>query len=150
MLRQLVCERLVSNLFEPERRSTSGWTKKIHKGQCAWFSTLSHQVAGVALLGHCHLGENAKFLANEQSDSAEDNLESMEITEQIRSIVEDLPEESRLLIQSVYMQSMYFDGLMLSDAAERLGVSKSWASRLHARTHQSLATALKTIGLIAL
>jgi RNA polymerase sigma factor for flagellar operon FliA len=138
-------EQSAANLLERGPHSNSGWTKTSVQEDAAWFSTLSHQLAGVALLRHCHLGENAESLADEQSDSAEDNLESTEITEQIRSFVEELPEESRLLIQA-----MYFDGLTLSDAAERLGVSKSWASRLHARTLQSLATALKTIGLSAL
>lgn len=97
------------------------------------------------LFRHRHLGENTESLADEQSDSAEDNLGSMEITDQIQSFVEELPEDSRLLIQAVY-----FDGLTLSNAAVRPDVSKFRACRLHARTLKSQATALKTIGLSAL
>ena len=34
---------------------------------------------------------------------------------------------------------MYFQGLDLQEAGKQLGISKSWASRLHAKTLRQLA-----------
>lgn len=52
---------------------------------------------------------------------------------QIRQILEQLPEMERHLVQKVY-----FEGLNLSEAAEQMGVSRSWACRLHQRAIQTL------------
>lgn len=48
--------------------------------------------------------------------------------------VDDLPRKENRLITLIY-----FEGHTLKDAAERIGVSKSWASRLHAQILQKLA-----------
>lgn len=47
--------------------------------------------------------------------------------------VEDLPRREYRLITLVY-----FDGMSLQDAADRVGISKSWASRVHAKIIKSL------------
>jgi RNA polymerase sigma factor for flagellar operon FliA len=52
-----------------------------------------------------------------------------------------LPAEARTLIQATY-----FEGLTLQDAAKRIGISKAWASRLHVKTLQQLANALRHAG----
>ena len=41
------------------------------------------------------------------------------------------------------VQATYFEGCTLKEAGERLGISKAWASRLHARALDQLARALK-------
>jgi len=142
--KQLKYEQSAAYLLERGPHGNSGEHSTSIQEDVAWFSTLSQQLAGASLLRYANLGEAAETLADKQFDSAEANLESEELSGQLRSFVEDLPEESRLLIEAIY-----FEGISLTEAAERLGVSKSWASRLHARTLQSLATALKTIGLSA-
>ncbi len=52
---------------------------------------------------------------------------------QIRQILEQLPATERHLIQKVY-----FEGLNLSEAAAQMGISRSWACRLHRRAIQTL------------
>jgi RNA polymerase sigma factor for flagellar operon FliA len=64
-----------------------------------------------------------------------------EIKQRLRQLVDALPSEAGVLIRAVY-----YEGLTLQEAGRRLGVSKSWASRLHARTLKRLARAMKLLG----
>jgi RNA polymerase sigma factor for flagellar operon FliA len=67
---------------------------------------------------------------------ADDNLEAPpdlafereETQASVRVGVRALPEKERILVEAVY-----FEGLTIEDAGARLGLSKSWASRLHAK-----------------
>lgn len=65
-----------------------------------------------------------------------------ELHERLNTLIAHLPSEEKSLIRATY-----FEGLSLQDAAVRLGISKSWASRLHSKTLQRLATALRRLGL---
>jgi RNA polymerase sigma factor for flagellar operon FliA len=42
---------------------------------------------------------------------------------------------------------VYFEGYTLQDAGDLLGISKSWASRLHAKILESLATEMRQLNL---
>ena len=55
-------------------------------------------------------------------------------------MVEQLPPRENRLITMVY-----FEGLSLQEAGDRLGVSKSWASRLHAKTIEKLGVEMKSV-----
>jgi RNA polymerase sigma factor for flagellar operon FliA len=59
----------------------------------------------------------------------------------LHELLKALPADAHSLIYN-----MYFDGQNLSEAAEKLGISKSWASRLHARTLDRLAGSLRRMG----
>ena len=69
-------------------------------------------------------------------------IQNRELEEQLHRLIDALPDEQRSLIRLTY-----FDGLTLQDAAQKLGMSKSWASRLHGKCLQSLAHSLRQIGL---
>lgn len=71
-----------------------------------------------------------------------DIVAQRELHERLNSLIGSLPDEERSLIRAAY-----FEGLTLQDAAARLGISKSWASRLHSKTLQRLASALRQVGL---
>ena len=58
----------------------------------------------------------------------EDALAKAEIASLVRTIVADLPSVERDLIER-----SYFSGLTLAEAAAAIGVSRSWAHRVHAR-----------------
>lgn len=139
--RKLKYEQSAVALLERGPHNPDGWARTSVSEDTAWLTSLSQQLAGATLLRFCHLGEAAENLPADSNGTAEELLENQELSVQVRGFVDDLPEESRLLIQAVY-----FDGLSITEAAERLGVSKSWASRLHARTLQGLAASLKSIG----
>ncbi len=63
-----------------------------------------------------------------------------EIRERLRQLVDSLPAEAGALIRAVY-----FEDQTLEEAGRRIGVSKSWASRLHARALSQLARSLRAI-----
>lgn len=68
-------------------------------------------------------------------------LARREIAELLRTLVDQLPMPERRLIQAVY-----FEGATLQHAANQTGMSKSWASRLHARALEQLARDLRRRG----
>jgi RNA polymerase sigma factor for flagellar operon FliA len=68
-------------------------------------------------------------------------LGGRELNEALRSLISELPADERNLIQSTY-----FEGLSLQKAADRMGISKSWASRLHANTLKRLAKSVFRLG----
>ncbi len=64
-----------------------------------------------------------------------------EIREKLHKLIETLPSDAGTLVRGVY-----FEGLTLEEAGKRVGISKAWASRLHAKTLDRLAHALRLIG----
>ena len=65
-----------------------------------------------------------------------------EIHEKLSELIDALPHEERALVRATY-----FEGQTLKEAADRLEISKSWASRLHAKALESLARSLRRMGM---
>jgi RNA polymerase sigma factor for flagellar operon FliA len=91
---------------------------------------------------------------DEQSDAAgavEDHhtasppaaLLKREVYEKLHQLVNSLPRDAAALIRGAY-----FEGLSLKEAGERIGISKAWASRLHAKTLVQLARQLEELQLV--
>jgi RNA polymerase sigma factor for flagellar operon FliA len=78
-------------------------------------------------------------------DSAEGPLEIASVREfagALRRCVGRLEEKERSVIED-----HYFGNLSLKEAGERLGLSKSWTSRIHARALQKLGRLCSQAGL---
>jgi len=60
-----------------------------------------------------------------------------EMSERLCEMIDTLPQSAAALIRATY-----FEGLTLEEAGQRLGLSKSWASRVRTRALQSLARSL--------
>jgi len=69
------------------------------------------------------------------------SIASRELQQRLPALVEQLDAQARRLITSIY-----FDGFTLTQAAERAGISKSWASRIHAKSLDKLAKSLRELG----
>lgn len=80
-------------------------------------------------------------LVDPASQPALSNLIRREIHDKLHELIDALPAEAAALIRATY-----FEGLTLQEAGRRLGVSKSWASRLHAKALQRLAHSLRMQG----
>ena len=77
-----------------------------------------------------------------KTPTGEEVMQRRELHEKLRLLIESLPSDAGQLIRSTY-----FEGLSQQQAAEKLGVSKSWASRLHSKTLERLARGLQQMGL---
>ena len=87
------------------------------------------------------LGRDAAEPADESALAGPTVAIQREIYGKLHELIDGLPEQAAALIRATY-----FEGLTLQDAGQRLGMSKSWASRLHAKALQLLAESLRVQG----
>jgi RNA polymerase sigma factor for flagellar operon FliA len=67
--------------------------------------------------------------------SPEERLHSQRMAKKLRDALESLPEREAAMIKK-----HYWEGKNLVEAGEEMGISKSWASRLHAQAVEKLRT----------
>jgi len=70
--------------------------------------------------------------------SPEEEVAHSELLARIRAAIAERPDAERRLLER-----HYFDGIPFEETARELGLSKSWASRLHARAIEEVARTLK-------
>jgi len=75
------------------------------------------------------------------TESPEEAFAQAELLSRVRSAIEKRPDNERALLVR-----HYFDGVTFEQAASEIGLSKSWASRLHARAIEAVARELKRGG----
>ena len=76
--------------------------------------------------------------AKDPDHSPESNVGHAELMKRIKEAIAERPEQERILLTR-----HYFDDVTFEDAAKELGLSKSWASRLHSRAIEGIARSLK-------
>ena len=86
--------------------------------------------------------EEPMEIEDKKANNIEEKAEFQKIKEFMRQAIEELPEKERKLIKMYYFQNR-----TLEEAGQKLGLSKSWTSRLHAR---ALGLLFKKISLIQL
>ena len=104
-----------------------------------WLGDMGSKLAIVFLLGQA--GEDSEQRLDPEDQQAELPLESLlddELKAMLRVQLEELPPDARHLLRATY-----FEGKTLKEAGEQLGISKAWASRLHARSLDQLARGLR-------
>jgi|LNFM01.1.fsa_nt_gb RNA polymerase sigma factor for flagellar operon FliA len=76
------------------------------------------------------LGEAAAYYdpSFQQRSTPEAEVAEVQASAFVRTVVDSLPDKERTMLVQVY-----FDGRTIEQAGQSLGLSKSWASRLHAR-----------------
>jgi RNA polymerase sigma factor FliA len=77
--------------------------------------------------------ENGFDPANEHEVSVGDTLDSAKLSKRLAAAFKTLPKKERDL-----MKKHYWEGKNLLEAGEELGISKSWASRIHAQAVERL------------
>lgn len=75
---------------------------------------------------------------DETPDTPEQLLEAAQTRGVVKGGLAQLPERERSLVEAVY-----FEGVTIEEAGSRLGLSKSWASRMHAKALERMR---KTLG----
>jgi RNA polymerase sigma factor FliA len=108
-------------------------------------SKLSEQLGSAAMamaLGFLTMkSSEALDRAKDDRESPEDAVGRAELLEVVRQAIAERPEAERRLLER-----HYFDDVTFEEAARELGLSKSWASRLHARAIEGVARAMKRGG----
>lgn len=74
--------------------------------------------------------------------SPEEQTARKQLVQRVRAAIASRPDSERKLLER-----HYFDGLTFEDAAQEIGLSKSWASRLHARAIEAVARDLKRLNI---
>lgn len=113
------------------------------ESEAKWLSDLTSKMGIVYFASQGEDGKSIRDSAIEDADapSAVSIVAQREIIERLRELIQQLPRiEQRLLL------AIYFEGNTLQEASDRLGVSKSWASRLHANALEQLARSFRRIG----
>lgn len=139
--RRLRYESMAGDVLESEREMDDGHPRSAEESG-RWFGRVTERLAMVFLA--CD-GEGDQSFGNSTVDPSEGvsaRIIHREASEKLRAMVERLPESDKRLINYVY-----FEGLSLQEAGNRLGFSKSWASRLHARILERLAEDMRRLGL---
>jgi RNA polymerase sigma factor for flagellar operon FliA len=75
---------------------------------------------------------------DEEPETPEELLLNEETRTRVQGALASLPERELALVQG-----FYFDGRRFDEVAEELGISKSWASRLHTKALERLKEALE-------
>jgi RNA polymerase sigma factor for flagellar operon FliA len=112
------------------------------EGELRWFRDISSNLAVVCIATQGDFGQQAS-LASMADPTAPDPptvVISRETTHRLRQLIDTLPSEARKLIVATY-----FGGETLQEAGRHLGISKSWASRLHAKALEHLARSLRLV-----
>jgi RNA polymerase sigma factor for flagellar operon FliA len=84
----------------------------------------------------------SSWAVNESTGTAERHAGARQLHALVAEAVRALPTRERRLVEK-----HYFEGASLHEAARAIGVSKSWASRIHARAMQRLRAALDRLDL---
>lgn len=92
----------------------------------------------VGLIAPTAAGEEGEIVQVATSDSPEDAVARAELLSVVQSAIAELPDDEAALVRRHYLEGERFDHV-----ASSLGLSKSWASRLHTRAMQRLAKRLR-------
>ncbi len=104
-----------------------------------WLGSITEKLAIVYLASHGEETQHAfQAVADARAEKPDDQLENEEIQRLLKKLLKTLAPQEQDLIRMTY-----YEGLSLKEAADKLGKSKSWASRLHQAILERLARALR-------
>lgn len=126
-------EQAASDVLETDAETASP-----SESPAEWFDRACGSLAVSYMLASDAIQSVAQALEGEEADPSEAVM-SVEMRARLHQAIEALPPDAATLIKATY-----FEGLSIKAAGERLGISKSWASRLHHQTLTKLAALLGT------
>ncbi|MEI6541560.1 MAG: sigma-70 family RNA polymerase sigma factor [Planctomycetota bacterium] len=106
-------------------------------GELSWFVSTTRSLSAAFLISDyasaCIENQNSDVVSPSSAAEADD------LKRIIDQALDRLTEQERTLVKGIY-----FQGLSIKDAGEHIGISKAWASRLHARILQNLGLQLSS------
>jgi RNA polymerase sigma factor FliA len=103
---------------------------------------LANALGGVAAVFITSLNLDDEQAMRDDAPHPQERIEQREVETTLRSALHALPEKERRLIELYY-----FEEKTLEEAGSAIGLSKSWASRLHARAIDLLKSGLERHGM---
>ena len=138
--RRLRYERMADEALAAEREESTDPRTLEESGN--WFARVTEKLAVVYLASGGDESMEQVAAAEDDCQSPSEAVLHREASERLRQLVNDLDPVERRVIQAVY-----FEAYTLQDAANQVGISKSWASRLHAKILEQLAQKLRRMDL---
>ena len=144
--RKIRSSAITDEVLREESEEAAASAESSKQGDVRWLRNVTRALAVVYLTpsGGDEEGRDRGVLEDHSMPDAAAAAMSHEMTEKLHELIGGLPPEPQALIKGVY-----FEGLSLQEAGKRLGISKSWASRLHAKTLQRLARSLCPAGVVS-
>jgi RNA polymerase sigma factor for flagellar operon FliA len=138
------CDRMSNDVLRLEGEQAETSSEGDITVDVRWLRSVTRALAMVYLATQADAGEGLTLgsLEDRSSPAAPAAAINREISQKLHELVAALPPEAAALIRATY-----FEGVTLQEAGNRLGVSKSWASRLHAKALQRLARSLRLEGI---
>ena len=141
-IRRMRFRRMADEVLEKEGQPEGVSPSPTAANDAAWLGRVTERLAIVYLAtGEDDSADRSLADAPDPHDSPSQLVANRELQQTLRQLVEQLPPDARLLIRGIY-----FEGYTITEAADRSGISKSWASRLHAKSLDQLAKMLRQIG----
>ena len=143
-----VCRRLWcgTSWLTSDRRPSAYPGDDVHSGSMGhhietWFGRVVGKLAISYIAASADEEGGTVLPADESAVAPEAEAMTRELHTKLRALVAELSSDAAQLIRDVY-----FEGKTLQEAGAALGVSKSWASRLHARALEKLAFEFRAMG----
>jgi RNA polymerase sigma factor for flagellar operon FliA len=137
--KRVQADRMVGELLEQQ---VDGPDKPQLESEAQWLVETTERLTIVHLAASYGSDEHDILQSVPDNGAApDDEIAQRETVQVLRDLLSRLPSPESELIQMTY-----FEGVSLTDAAERLGKSKSWASRLHAKILARLGRELAEVG----
>jgi RNA polymerase sigma factor for flagellar operon FliA len=135
---QLVSEGAAEDVFAP---SAPGSTPADAERALAEHLAAMATAMAVGLLNRTAFGDEGERVPVATDASPEQALAEAELLAVVTRAIDELPENEAALVRRHYLEGERFDHV-----AKELGLSKSWASRLHTRAIRRLSEALRDRG----
>jgi RNA polymerase sigma factor for flagellar operon FliA len=137
-------EQMAHEVLHPDNEAQSEGAGDL-EDDVRWLKRVGGALATVYMFCHSNdeQTDGAGAVEDDSASSPPAVLLKQEIREKLHQLVNSLPADAAALIRGAY-----FEGLSLKEAGERIGVSKAWASRLHAKTLAQLARSLAELQLV--
>jgi RNA polymerase sigma factor FliA len=132
-------ERLAHDVLDDQQPVEGGTASAPVADDVRWFKGVASTLAVVYLCTQRPGEESGEAaLADPAASSPAAVAMQRETDHKLHQLVDKLPADAASLIKATY-----FEGLTLKEAGARLGISKAWASRLHAKALAMLARSLR-------
>jgi RNA polymerase sigma factor for flagellar operon FliA len=106
--------------------------------EASWLGQIASSLAVVYLAATD--GDQMTDVVDAEAADPSDEMMERETSDKLKKALEQLPVDAAAL-----MRAVYYEDRTLQEAADRLGISKSWASRVHARALEQLARTMRQI-----